>query len=117
MAFNQDAYKELEQIVGKKNISQDPAMLEAYRVINTQSSAHFGPYDVKSPTPGAVIMPGCTAEVQAIVKICNKYDIHFKAATTFWSVMGYIGDDDSLQIDMKRMKKMEFHERDQYVVV
>ena len=106
MAFNQDAYKELELVVGKNNVSQDIAMRESYRVINTQSSAHFGPYDVKSPMPGAVIMPGCTAEVQAIVKICNKYNIHFKAATTFWSVMGYIGDDDSLQIDMKRMKKM-----------
>ena len=117
MAFNQDAYRELEQVVGKNNVSQDIAMRESYRVINSQSSAHFGPYDVKSPMPGAVIMPGCTEEVQAIVKICNKYNIPFKAATTFWSVMGYIGDDDSLQIDMKRMKKMEFHERDQYVVV
>ena len=76
MAFNQDAYRELELVVGKNNVSQDIAMRESYRVINTQSSAHFGPYDVKSPMPGAVIMPGCTAEVQAIVKICNKYNIH-----------------------------------------
>ena len=117
MAFNQEAYKELELVVGKNNVSQDIAMRESYRVITAQSSAHYGPYDTKSPIPGAVIMPGSTEEVQKIVQICNKYNIHFKAATTFWSVMGYIGDDDSLQVDMKRMKKMEFHERDQYVVV
>lgn len=117
MAFNQEAYKELELIVGKRNVTQDPAVRECYRCITAQSSAHYGPYDTRTPMPGAVIMPGSTEEVQAIVKICNKYNIPFKAATTFWSCMGYIGDDDSLQVDMKRMKNIEFHERDQYVVV
>ena len=117
MAFSQEAYKELEMIVGKRNVTQDPAVRESYRCITAQSSAHYGPYDTKTPMPGAVIMPGSTEEVQAIVRICNKYNVHFKAATTFWSCMGYIGDDDALQIDMKRMKNMEFHERDQYVVV
>ncbi|MBR4231582.1 MAG: FAD-binding oxidoreductase [Oscillospiraceae bacterium] len=117
MAINQEAYKELELIVGKRWISQDIAERECYRSIMAESSAHSGPYDGETPLPGAVILPGSTEEVQAIVKICNKYDIHFKACSTFWSVMGFIGDDDSLQIDMKRMKKMEFHERDQYVIV
>ena len=85
MAFNQEAYKELELIVGKRWISQDIAERECYRSIMAESSAHSGPYDGETPLPGAVILPGSTEEVQAIVKICNKYDIHFKACSTFWS--------------------------------
>lgn len=117
MSFCQEAYKELEEIVGARNLSQDPAVRESYRCYTAQSSAHYGPYDTRTPMPAAVIMPGSTEEVQSIIKICNKYEIHFKAASTFWSAMGYIGDDDSLQVDMRRMKKIEIHEREGYMVV
>ena len=51
-------------------------------------------------------MPGCTKEVQKIVKLCNKYGISFKASTTFWSSQGFIGTDNSVQLDMRRMKSV-----------
>jgi len=104
MSLSDNVYKAFEDVVGKRNISRDQAVCESYRCYAAQSSAHYGPYDHRTPMPGAVIMPGSTEEVQAIVRLCNKYHVPFKASTTFWSAMGFVGDDDSVQLDMKRMK-------------
>ncbi len=117
MTLNNEIYQQLEEIVGKRNISGDAAILESYRVIPAQSSDHRGPYSQKTPTPQAVILPGSTNEVQAIVKICNQYGIQFKGATTFWSVMGYIGSDFSIQIDLRRMRKFEIDPKNQFAVL
>ena len=75
MAINQEAYKELELIVGKRWISQDIAERECYRSIMAESSAHSGPYDGETPLPGAVILPGSTEEVSKVMKIANYYKI------------------------------------------
>ena len=67
MALAKDIYKAFEDIVGKRNISEDAGVLESYRCIAQQSSAHYGPYvDHKTPLPQAVILPGNTDEVQQI---------------------------------------------------
>ena len=117
MAMDIEMYKKFEAIVGKRNITRDPALLESYRVIPAQSSDHRGPTLVKTPTPQAVILPETTEEVQAIVRLCNEYGIQFKASTTFWSVMGYIGSDLSVQLDLRRMKKFEIDAKNQYAVL
>lgn len=117
MPLAKHVYEAMEAVVGKRNISQDPAVLESYRCYAAQSSAHYGPFDHKTPVPAAVVLPGSTEEVQCIVKLCNKYDIHFKASTTFWSAMGFVGDDNSIQLDMRRMAKIEIDERSQLAVV
>ena len=103
MAFPKKVYAELEKVVGPENISQEPCVLETYRCETHQSSCHFGPYVSRTPMPQAVALPSTTEEVQGLVKVCNKYGIKFKASSTFWSAHGYIGDDNSLQIDMRRM--------------
>jgi glycolate oxidase len=117
MALSKEIYQALEAVVGKRNISQDPAVLESYRCYAAQSSAHYGPYDQRTPLPAAVILPGSTEEVQGVVKLCNKYNIHFKASTTFWSAMGFIGDDDSIQLDMRRMNGLEIDVRNQMAII
>lgn len=117
MTLDKRIYKALEDIVGARNISQDPAVTETYRCITAQSSAHYGPYDHRTPLPQAVVLPGSTEEVQQIIKICNKYDIHFKAASTFWAAMGYISSDNSIQMDMKRMANIEIDPKNQIAVV
>ncbi len=117
MALSREIYKQLEDIVGKANISEDPAVTETYRCITAQSSAHYGPYDHRTPCPQAVILPGSTKEVQKIIQICNKYDIHFKAATTFWAAMGYISSDYSIQMDMKRMDHIEIDPKNKIAIV
>lgn len=117
MAFAREIYKAFETIVGKRNISEDPGILETYRCIAAQSSAHYGPYDHKTPLPQAVLLPGSTDEVRNIVRLCNKYKIQFKASTTFWSAMGYIGSDNSIQLDMRRMKGIEIDEKNMIAIV
>jgi hypothetical protein len=117
MKMTNEIYSAFEAVVGKENISRDSAILESYRCYAAQSSAHYGPYDHKTPVPAAVVLPGSTEEVQGVVRLCNKYDIPFKASTTFWSAMGFIGGDDSIQLDMRRMSKIEIHEREQLAVV
>jgi glycolate oxidase len=117
MKLSNEIYKAFEDIVGKRNISRDIGVLETYRCIAAQSSAHYGPYDHKTPLPQAVILPGSTEEVQGVVKLCNKYKIKFKASTTFWSSMGYISDNYAVQIDMRRMDRIEIDEKNMYAVV
>ena len=107
MAFTADTYKELEAVVGSRNISDDIGVCESYRCIASQSSAHYGPYSHWTPCPKAVILPGTTEEVQKIVQICNKYGVQFKASSTFWSVMGYISSDCAVQLAMRRMRSIE----------
>ena len=117
MALDRAIYKAFEQVVGKRNISEDPGVLETYRCIAAQSSAHYGPYDHKTPTPQAVVMPGSTKEVQGCIRLCNKYGIHFKASTTFWSAHGYIDDDYSIQFDMHRMKNFSIDAKNMTMTV
>ena len=117
MALETEIYRAFEDVVGKRNISQDKGVLESYRCIAAQSSAHYGPYDHKTPLPQAVILPGSTEEVQQVVALCNKYGIEFKASTTFWSAMGYIGSDRSVQIDMRRMNKIEIDSKNMIAIV
>jgi len=116
MALSKAIYKEFESIVGAANISQDKGIVETYRNIPAQSSDHRGPFKTKTPLPHAVILPGSTEEVQGIVKLCNKYKIQFKASSTFWSTMGYIGDENSVQIDMRRMRGFEIDANNMFIV-
>ena len=117
MALAKEIYQAFEDIVGKRNISEDPGILETYRCAPAQSSAHYGPYDQRTPTPQAVILPGSTEEVQGIVRLCNKYKIQFKASTTFWSAMGYIGSDYAIQMDMRRMRSIEIDAKNMMAII
>jgi len=115
--LDKNVYEELEKIVGRRNVSQAPAVLQTYRCASAQSSCHYGPYSNRTPLPQAVVLPGSTEEVQAVIKLCNKYHIKFKASTTFWSAAGYIGDDNSIQLDMKRMTGLEIDPYNQIAII
>ena len=117
MALEREIYKAFESVVGEKNISEDPGILETYRCAAAQSSAHYGPFDHRTPMPQAAIMPGNTKEVQGVILLCNKYKIKYKASTTFWAAHGYIGSDYAVQIDMRRMKKFELDAKNMTMIV
>lgn len=104
MALTKDIYQELEDIVGADYISDDPAVLDSYIYPQNATSVHLGPYyHIYSPRGGAVLLPATVEEVQAVVKLCNKYKIKFKASSTFWGGMGYPSHDNAVQLDMRRM--------------
>jgi hypothetical protein len=119
MVLPKNVYKALIDIVGPANISDDPAVLDSYRYSLAHTAIHLGPfYNTFTPRGAAVLMPGSTEEVQAIVKLCNRYKIKFKASSTFWSAQGYPSEDDTIQLDMRRMDRiLEIDEKNMYAVV
>jgi hypothetical protein len=119
MALKKEVYRALEDIVGPQNISDDPAVLDTYRYSMANTALHMGPhYHVYTPRGAAVLMPGCTEEVSNIIKICNKYKIRFKPSSTFWSGWGFPLEDDTIQLDMRRMDRvLKIDEKNMYAVI
>jgi len=102
----------------QENISEDPAVLDSYVYPLTQTAIHMGPFfDITTPRGEAVLLPGSTGEVQAIVRICNKYRIKLKASSTFWSAQGFPSDENTIQLDMRRMDRiLEIDEKNLFAV-
>ena len=119
MALTRESYRAFEDVVGPRNISDDPALLDSYRYPLSHTAIHLGPYyRVYTPRGEAVLLPGSTEEVQAIVKLCNKFKIKFKASSTFWSAMGYPNDENTIQLDMRRMDRvLEIDEKNMFAVI
>jgi glycolate oxidase len=119
MTLPRDVYQALEHIVGANNISDDPAVLDSYRYSLAHTAIHLGPfYNTFTPRGAAVLLPGNTEEVQAIVKLCNKYKIKFKASSTFWSAQGYPSEEDTIQLDMRRMDRiLEIDAKNMFAVI
>ncbi|MDR1571152.1 MAG: FAD-binding oxidoreductase [Clostridiales Family XIII bacterium] len=117
MALEREAYRAIEDIVGKRNVSEDSSVTETYRCITSQSSAHYGPFNHQTPRPQAVVLPGSTEEVRQVIRICNRYGIQFKVASTFWAAMGYVGSDRAIQIDMVRMGGVRIDAKNMMAIV
>ncbi len=109
-----EAYKELEDVVGPENISQDPAILDGYA---------FQPMENKSPPwlsrPEVAVLPANTQEVQKIVRLCNKYKIKFKAISAAgWGAHSAPGTEGVVLVDLRRMDRiLEIDERNMYAVI
>ena len=99
MALSKEVYKEFEDVVGEENICSDPAIMPAYY------STDFA----------AVILPKDTAEVQAVVKLCNKHKLQFRPICTGWTGMF---PKDIILLDLRRMNHIiEINEKNMYAVV
>lgn len=119
MPISRDAYQTLADIVGPENISDDPVLCDSYafqwlaEVVRPDQS-HF------MPRPAAVMMPGSTEEIQAIVKTCNLYKIKIKPHSTGWYCFGapQKDKDDTIQLDLRRMNKiLDIDEKNMFAVV
>lgn len=112
MALSREVYYALEDIVGSENISEEPAVLDGYAFYF--GNALWGPSDF-SPRPEAAVLPGSTEEVQAIIKVCNRYKIRCNAFSTGWMV---ITGPNRIQLDLRRMNRiLEIDEKNMYAVV
>ena len=116
MAISREAYQALEDIVGPENITDEPATLDSYAY---QLWAEFKQNGSKfMPRPGAVVLPGSTEEVQAIVKTCNRYKLKYKAHSTGWGLFGAPLVEDAIQLDMRRMDRiLEIDEKNMFAVI
>ena len=114
-----EAYRALEDIVGVANVSRDAAVLDTYAFqwlaeLVRPDQSHF------MPRPAAVVLPGSTEEVQAIVRLANTYGLKVKPHGTGWYHWSApIKDSDAtLQLDMRRMNAIvEIDEQNMYAVV
>jgi len=112
--LSSEAYKELEDTLGPENVSREPALLEGYAF---QSFLRSEP-GTWVARPAAVVLPASTEEVQAIVKICNKHKVKYKAHSTGWGAHSGPGVEGVIQIDLRRMGRiLEIDEKNMYAVV
>jgi len=105
---------ELRDAVGPENISQEPAILDSYAwqpAVNLAKEPWI-------PRPAAVVLPGTTEEVQAVVRACNRHKVKYKAHSTGWAAWGGPGVEGVLQIDLRRMNRIvEIDEKNMLAVV
>ena len=81
MSLKKDFYKALEEILGPEYVSDDPAITETYA-----NPVRHGMAVV--PRFEAITLPNSTKQVQSVVKLCNKYNVQFKASSTGWLKYG-----------------------------
>jgi glycolate oxidase len=111
MSLPEHVYRMLESIVGRKNISDRPHILAAYRHTSPQGGR-------KSVSPEAVILPGNTEEVQAIVKTCNRYNIRYTCIVSLFGMGWLVSQPRTIIISLRRMNRiLEINEEDGYTVI
>ena len=107
------AYQVLEDIVGKDNVTREPANLDGYCFsfgIESWAGAKF------SVRPLAAILPRTVEEIQAIVKACNRFKIQFKAHSTGFGP-GLGGLVPHVSIDLRFMNRIvEIDAKNKYAV-
>ncbi len=114
MALDKDRYAAFEDIVGEENISADPVVLFSY----AWRSGLYAGVDKFMPRFEAVVLPDTTAEVQAIVRLCNRCGLKFKASSTGWGPYNDATGPGVIKIDLRRMNRiLEINEKAMYAVV
>src|SRR4030042_1515433 len=65
-----------------------------------------------------VVLPKGTEEVQAIIRLCNRFRIQFKPTSTLWGPGNCPGDPGVILIDLRRMNRLlEINEKNMYAVL
>jgi glycolate oxidase len=116
MALARDVYRELEDILGPENISEDLAVTDGYAWYGMGKSTR--PEDCFFLRPEAVVLPGSAEDVQAIIKLCNRRGIKSKASSTGYGVWCAVGSEGQIFLDLRRMNRiLEIDEKNMYIVV
>jgi glycolate oxidase len=112
--ISEEAFKGLQEAVGEDNVSSEPAVLDAYA---WQPFLNDDP-ELWTLRPEAVVLPASTAEVQAVVRACNRHGLKFKALCTGWGVHAGPTSEGVVQVDLRRMDRiLEIDEKNMTVVV
>ena len=113
--------EEFQKTVGPENIDDGEVMTNAYaynwcmELVNCMEEKEPIPF---SPIPKAIILPSNVEEVQQIVKLCNKYDIQFKAQSTGLGPWNQPSSENCIILDLRRMNKIvKIDDKNLYAVV
>lgn len=112
--LTQEAYETLAQAVGVRNIDDDDSTVACYGW--NALGADPGPNKLSLVWPSAVVLPGSTEEVQAVVKACNRYSIRFRA-TSSGILCNSTTAGHYIIIDLRRMNGIEIDARNQMAVI
>ena len=116
MTLDRGIYKAIEDVIGPENISDDPSFVYTYALRHGLDTGHTPNAFVQRSA--AIVLPKDTFEVQAIVKLCNKYKVPFKATSTGWGFFGDPGGPGVIKMDLRRMNRIiEINEKSMYAVV
>lgn len=112
MSLTKEVYQALESIVGRENVSDDPAICEA------DTKGGFGEfiYDKSAVRPAAVVLPGNTQEVRDIVELCNRYKLPFIPVSTYYIAFCAPNRPNTIIMDLKRMNQLEIDDKNMYAI-
>ncbi len=100
-----DDKQSLEGIVGARWVSTAACMMDTYSFyMNPETLVHDG--GRWSPRPAAVVLPETTAEVQEIIRFCNKTGYMAKPLSTGFHAVCSASQENVIVIDLKRMNKI-----------
>jgi glycolate oxidase len=116
MELTKEEYSALEDVVGSEYITREPAIRDTYNQI-WLNKLLFG--EKWSNRPAAVLLPGSTEEVQAILKVCNRYKIPFKPLSSGFEVEATALDTEkAITMDLRRMNRiLEIDAKNMHAVV
>ena len=116
MKLTNDEYKALEDIVGPEYITREDVIRESYNQV-WGNKLVFG--QKHTTPPAAILLPANTAEIQAIVRLCNKKGILFKAFSSgFELVATAMESERGIIMDLRRMDRiLEIDEKNMHAVV
>ena len=119
MAFSDIAYKALQDVVGKENVTDDPVMCQSYsRVQWTPDGVIQREQIGLAMRPACVVMPGSTEEVQAIFRIANRYIFPVIPRGIGMINSAFPNREGTVVIDPKRMDRIiTLDEKNMYAVV
>lgn len=113
MGLSDTAYQALKSVVGADYVSRDPEVCQAY------SRGGFGQdlYDVGRVDAAGVVLPANTEQVQAIVRLANRYKFPYIPVSTRFIAFCSPVRPDTVIIHLKRMDKYEIDARNQLATV
>ena len=107
MAFSEIALKAFQNVVGEENATSDPVKCQAYsRVQWTPDGILQRDQIGLAMRPTCVVMPGSTAEVQAVYRIANRYHFPLIPRGTGMINCAFPNREGTVVIDPKRMNKI-----------
>ena len=105
--IGREVFEALKEVVGERWISEQRSVIETYSKFSIDGQSFLRKY-AKDPfaIPACIILPSTTEEVQAIVKICNKYKVPFLPFTNGQVFCNVTTPAPTLCIHMSRMTKV-----------
>jgi len=103
MELTRENYRALEDILGAENISEDPATRDCYAFQPFGGSRQGIRFYLR---PAAVTLPGSVKDVQAIIKVCRRFNVKYRAHGTAYGNHNAVGTEDTIVMDLRRMNRI-----------